>query len=401
MRFVHAADIHLDSPLAGLDRYEGAPVEEFRLATRGALQNLVRLCIDESAKLLLIAGDLYDGGWRDYNTGLFFAKQMTLLHDAGVRVAVIAGNHDAASEITRSLPWPENVHVFSTKKPETWPLEDLGVAIHGQGFPTRKVTDDLAAAYPEPLRGVLNIGLLHTALEGRAGHDTYAPTTADALARKGYAYWALGHVHAREIVREDPWIVFPGNLQGRHARETGAKGAMLVTTTGGRIASVEHRALDVVRWAVCEVDASELRTTEDVLDDVESALGRAADAADGRSIAARVHVFGASEAHAAIRGDLERFENETRAIGLRVRGLWVEKIVVHTRARADLAAGSEAAQLLAGEVARLRGSEELAQILERIREKLPAELRRSIDDPGALLDDAEAILLSRLYAEEP
>ena len=399
MRFVHAADIHLDSPLTGLDRYEGAPVDEFRSATRGALQNLVKLCIEEGAKLLLIAGDLYDGGWPDYNTGLFFAKQMAKLRDAGVRVAVIAGNHDAASVITRTLPWPENVHVFSTKKPETWALDDLGVVIHGQGFATRKVTEDLAAAYPDPVAGVLNIGLLHTALDGRAGHDTYAPTTADALARKGYAYWALGHVHAREIVREDPWVVFPGNLQGRHIRETGAKGAMVVDVKGTKIASVEHRALDVVRWAMCEVDASPAKTEDDVLGLVEEKLLATSEAAEGRPVAARVHVFGASDAHAAIRGDVDDFESKTRAIGIRVGDLWVEKVIVRTKPRADAGAGSEAAQLLAKEIAGLRGSPELAQILERIREKLPAELRQTLDDPAALLDDAEAILVSKLYEE--
>ncbi len=119
MKFIHAADVHLDSPLHGLERYEGAPVAEMRGATRRALENLVDLCRDERADFLLLAGDLYDGDWRDFGTGLFFAAQMVRLREAGVRVFVVRGNHDAASRITRSLRLPDNVHVFASRRPET------------------------------------------------------------------------------------------------------------------------------------------------------------------------------------------------------------------------------------------------------------------------------------------
>ena len=119
MKLVHAADIHLDSPLRGLERYEGAPVDEIRGATRRAVANLVDLCLVEAASLLLIAGDLYDGYWRDYNTGLFFAKQMARLTREGVGVVWIRGNHDAASEITKSLRLPEGVIELGASRPET------------------------------------------------------------------------------------------------------------------------------------------------------------------------------------------------------------------------------------------------------------------------------------------
>ena len=119
-KFIHAADIHLDSPLVGLERYEGAPVERIRGATRQALENLVRLAIDERAGFLLIAGDFYDGNWRDYNTGLFLVKEMTKLKEAGVRVFIIAGNHDAESNLTRNLSnLPGNVKRFSTRSAQT------------------------------------------------------------------------------------------------------------------------------------------------------------------------------------------------------------------------------------------------------------------------------------------
>jgi len=175
VRFIHAADIHLDSPLLGLERYEGAPVDAIRGATRQSLQNLVNLACDEQVDLALIAGDLYDGDWKDYNTGLAFSSQMAKLREAGVRVFIVAGNHDAANQMTRRLRLPENVKMLSSREPETVVLDDLGVAIHGQGFDKQAVTDDLSIRYPDAVRGMVNIGLLHTCAEGREGHGRYAP----------------------------------------------------------------------------------------------------------------------------------------------------------------------------------------------------------------------------------
>ena len=265
-RFLHAADIHLDSPLVGLDRYESAPVEAMRSATRHAFENLVRVAIDEELAFVLLAGDLYDGDWKDYRTGLFFVDQMTKLREADIPVYVISGNHDAASRLTRNLRPPDNVHFLSDRRPETRYLEAFDVAIHGQGIATQAVTRDLATAYPMADPGLFNIGLLHTSLDGREGHARYAPTSPQVLAQKGYQYWALGHVHRREVVSRDPWIVFPGNLQGRHAREAGPKGCSLVTVENGAVAAVEERHVDVLRWSVCRVDVDGAGTTCEVLD---------------------------------------------------------------------------------------------------------------------------------------
>ncbi|HET9931307.1 MAG TPA: DNA repair exonuclease, partial [Polyangiaceae bacterium] len=251
MKFVHAADLHIDSPLRGLERYQGAPVEIIRGATRRAVEHLVDLCLEEGVKLLVLCGDLYDGDWKDYSTGLFFCQQMARLREADVVVAWIRGNHDAASRLTQHLRPTDNVHELSHARPITLEreIDGVSVALHGQGFSKAKVTEDLTDRYPAPVSGAFNLGLLHTALDGREGHDAYAPCRVESLINKGYDYWALGHVHQREQVNREPWIIFPGNLQGRHARETGKKGATLVTVSGGRVTEVEARALDEVRWA--------------------------------------------------------------------------------------------------------------------------------------------------------
>ena len=186
MKFLHAADIHLDSPLRGLDRYEGAPVDEIRNATRRALENLVALAIDEEVDFVILAGDLFDGDWPDFNTGLFFVRQMARLGEKDISVYAVRGNHDAENRFTRKLPWPKNVHFFSSRKPESFPLDGVDVVLHGQSFANRDVQDDLAAAYPSAAPGKINIGVLHTSLDGRVGHASYAPTRLDVLRSRGY-----------------------------------------------------------------------------------------------------------------------------------------------------------------------------------------------------------------------
>ncbi len=388
-RFLHAADIHLDSPLQGLERYPDAPVEAVRAAPRRAFEALVELAIDERVAFVLLAGDLYDGDWKDYNTGLFFVAQMRRLADVGIPVHLVSGNHDAASQITKRLSLPPNVHHHASRLPETIELPDYDVAIHGQSFATRRVPEDLAAGFPQADRGRFEIGLLHTSLDGRPGHDDYAPCTVEGLRAKGYAYWALGHVHKREeVCKGDPWIVFPGNLQGRHARETGGKGASLVTVDHGRVVAVDHRDLDAVRWVRIEVDVSALDRPDDALCRARDALGAAVSAAEGRLVAARLVLSGATPIHDALVREPERWLHEYRALAsdLAEPGVWLERVDFATRDRRDLRALLGREDALGGLLRRIEGlARESFDIssargeFEELRRKLPPVL---LGDPG-------------------
>ncbi|MFH0810428.1 MAG: DNA repair exonuclease [Pseudomonadota bacterium] len=392
IKFIHAADVHLDSPLVGLARYPGAPVEAMRGATRQALRNLTELAVSEEVSFVLLAGDLYDGDWRDYNTGLFFASRMRGLAEAGIRVFAVAGNHDAASQMTRHLRLPQNVHLFSSREAETIDLPDLGVAVHGRSFPVRAVTEDLSADYPLALPHTFNIGLLHTCGEGRSGHDPYAPCSLSGLLSKGYDYWALGHVHQREVLHENPWVVFSGNIQGRHARETGAKGCTLVTVEDGRVTSVEHRELDVLRWSQCRVDASGADTGDDLLSRVTQALEAEQEAGGGRPLAVRLRISGPCRAHAELGSATEHWLNEIRAAAAELSGprvFWLEEIILETQAATDLEAmlarDDALGSLLRGIDGWAMDEENLrAEVLAELgslRHKLPAELRLGDDAP--------------------
>lgn len=336
-KFLHAADIHLDSPLQGLEVYEDAPVEEIRGATRRAFDNLIDLAIEEEVSFVLIAGDLYDGDWRDYNTGLFLVNRIGRLAKAGVRVFIVSGNHDAANQITRTLPPSDNVIRFSSKSSQSVTLDDLGVVIHGQSYSAKAVTDNLVSGYPRRDPNYFNIGLLHTSLTGREGHENYAPCSLDELRSKGYDYWALGHVHKREIVSNDPWIIFPGNIQGRHIKETGSKGATLVTVEDdGRVSDVEERELDVLRWAICEVDLAECETTDSVYDAVRSAFEKELGKADGKTLASRLVLTGKCSVHAQLLDRTERWTEEFREIAAGLGDVWLEKVQFKTSRKVSL-----------------------------------------------------------------
>ncbi len=201
-KFIHAADIHLDSPLRGLKQYIGAPVEQIRLAARKAFENLVTTAIAEEVDFVLIAGDVYDGDWKDFQTGLFFVQQATRLHNASIPIYLIRGNHDAGNKMTKSLRMPPNVHIFSEASPETMYVDEIGVAIHGQSYPTVSVTRDLSYKYPTAIAGRYNIGLLHTSLTGREGHENYAPCSVEALVLKGYDYGSRTYSSARDCERD-------------------------------------------------------------------------------------------------------------------------------------------------------------------------------------------------------
>ena len=397
MRFIHAADIHLDSPLTGLSAYQDAPAALLRTATRDAFANLVNEAIAEAVDFMIIAGDLYDGNWKDFNTGIFFARQMGRLRTAGIPVYLLQGNHDAENEISRKLVLPDNVHLFSARKAETFTLPDLHVALHGRSFKEAATTENLALTYPQPIAGWFNIGVLHTALEGNAAHANYAPCSVAELVARGYQYWALGHIHEHSVQTEGATtIAFPGNLQGRHIRERGPRGALLVTASAEGIDSIERLYVDVIRWVLLPVDVSTASTLPEVVRLVGQALEALVVAAEAtQPLAVRVELNGASEAHGQLFG-LEaqlRAEVISQAAHIGADRLWIEKVRVRTTpleapgaiaSRADAVADLQALLGKASmDQALMQGlHDELMQLLG----KLPLEVINAVPQFAAIRD---------------
>ncbi|RZM02251.1 MAG: DNA repair exonuclease [Variovorax sp.] len=395
MRFIHAADIHLDSPLRGLAAYQNAPVEALRNATRDAFTHLVNEAIELAVDFLVIAGDLYDGAWRDFNTGHFFVREMGRLHQAGIPVYLLYGNHDAESEMTRRLGFPPNVHVFDTRRAQTFRIDALRVALHGRSFKDAATLENLAVGYPDPVAGWLNVGVLHTALEGDAAHARYAPCSLAELNARGYDYWALGHVHEHAVLQREPsWVVFPGNLQGRHIRETGPRGAMLVTADAGGIVAVERLIVDVLRWERLSVDASGAAD----LDGVVALAGRAlqdllARQGDRKPLSVRVTVTGRSAAHGELFGRYHQLREELLAQAAILGGdrLWIEKVRVETAPPADAAQVRERSDAIADLQALLEDValdeaflRSLADDLQQLTGKAPAELTEAVPEFEAI-----------------
>jgi DNA repair exonuclease SbcCD nuclease subunit len=396
----------LDSPLRGLGRIGEDYAQELRRSTRRALENLVAMTVDRKADLLVIAGDLYDGSWHDFGTGQFFIEQMVVLRDEGIPVVIASGNHDAASQITRSLTLPDGIHLLATDEPESVVFDNLGAVVHGQGYAVRDVQENLAAAYPDRISDLVNIGVLHTAATGSPDHDTYAPCSAADLVGLRYDYLALGHIHQRGAVVEGEFPAhFSGNLQGRNPKETGAKGALLVELETGSPAQVTFEPVDVARWECIEIDAADIADRDGLATATRNRMRAAVREAEGRTVIVRVAITGKTRLAGHLADD-EWLHAETAAIATDV-GAVLDKVTARVQpppppdpdAQRLRKAVTEAAAALGHDEARARNV--VAALDREIRDIARAATGSAVDlsDPGVvrdLLDQARDGLDARL-----
>ncbi|MCR9072729.1 MAG: DNA repair exonuclease [Alphaproteobacteria bacterium] len=286
-RFIHTADLHLDSPLKALSRRNADLAEAIGVATRAAFERIVDKAIEERVAALLISGDLYDGSTKDMRTGLYLAECLRRLGKAGVHTFIILGNHDAETVAKPPFPDVETLTVFKPKA-STHRFEEHEVAIHGASFRDNSVTADMTPGYPDPVQGWVNIGMLHTSLGGFSEHADYAPTSPARLGDKGYDYWALGHVHKSQVFQEGtperPWIVYPGIPQGRDMGETGQGRAVLGTVSDGRI-NIEWFDTSAVVLERVPIDLSSAESFNDIQAEAGDIARTLIDASDhGRAL---------------------------------------------------------------------------------------------------------------------
>lgn len=422
-KFIHTADIHLDSPLRGLESYPGAPTERLRIATRQAFDRVVDLCLEEQVDFLIVAGDLFDSDVKDFHSALEAAAQLRRLDQANVPVYLILGNHDSREEMSRHVPWPANVILFDHKRPQTVRHPMLPVALHGMSYPKREVTENLVTSYPGPVGGCFNIGVLHTNAGGNSQHAAYAPCSVEELVAKNYGYWALGHVHDFAVLHKWPHVVYSGNTQGRHVRETGPKGCLLVTvdesSDGGEVRDVEFRETHLVRWFHETIPLRLDDDSDSLLDAARRHLPEIVSAADGGLAAVRLEFTGRCAAHAQLAKDASRQQlvADLRAIASDFGDdVWIEKIKFHTQSPLDLDALRQRQDLIGlllrdiGSLATdprpllaLPDTKDLAtKVSVELSQDTDGEELFNLDDLTphvAWLRDAEALLLSYLVPE--
>lgn len=398
IRFIHAADIHLDSPLKGLAKRHNLPADKILSATREALKNLVTLAIDQKVDFVLLAGDVYDGDPEDLTANFHFNQQMGRLYQKNIRVVMITGNHDAKSKISRPLTPPKNLTILSTDNPESFEITRDGeviAIIHGQGFRNQAETRNLAGNYPPPIAGKLNIGILHTSLDGRDGHDNYAPTTTNELINKGYSYWALGHVHTREEVHQKPYIIFPGNVQGRHIRETGAKGCYLVTFKDNHEAQLDFKPLDVFRWEAITINLEGIEEESEF-------EGKLAETVESRNLpfneiphGIRIILKGNTSLHSWLICSQNRVSENIQGIfdGISAGNLFLEQLKVETSnegpALKNEALGDDALSILNQAINHLKKNPKEMESL--LKETPLAKLNKEIPGEWKGKDDADGI----------
>jgi exonuclease SbcD len=375
-RFVHAADLHIDSPFAGVGDADNRVATRLREATYEAFQNLVDLCINQNADFLVIAGDVYDGADRSVRAQLRFRDGLSKLSEKGIKTFVVHGNHDPLDGWQSSITWPEGVHIFGAT-PEWVNFEKNGevvAAVQGMSYPTREVNDNLAVQFSPPTSGNLfAIGLLHANVGANSAHPNYAPCTVEDLSESGIDYWALGHVHTRQTLkRAAPVIAYPGNTQGRHPNETGARGALVVDVDPSGASRSEFVALDVVRWERSQVDISNLET----IDSLDSAIRQATDnlsvQAEDRDVVSRLTLVGRGPLHEqlAVNGAVEDLLDSVRSAwsGGGSPWVWVERIVDFTRPAIDIESRAKADDFLGATLKRALLSSIESDEIDRLTE---------------------------------
>ncbi len=303
-RFVHAADLHLDSTFRGLRSADPEVSAILRAATFTAYDNIIDLCLQERVDALLVAGDIYDGKDRSLPAQLHFLRGLRRLDEAGIRSFICHGNHDPLDGWEARLAIPPGCHRFGDDVAAVPidPAEPHGAVVYGVSFPRQDVRENLARRFRRDPRHLYAIGLLHANVGANTGHEPYAPCTLEDLERAGIDYWALGHVHTRSVLREqDPTVVYPGNSQGLHRNERGARGVYLVDVGDDRRARPSFHPVDVVRWAATTLNIAELDGEQALLDGLEERAAELRDAADGRHVIGHVRITGRGPLHAWLR----------------------------------------------------------------------------------------------------
>ena len=418
LRFVHAADLHLDSPFKGMKAAAPENVSKaLRDATFTAYENIVKLCIEERVDALLVAGDVYDSADRSLRAQLKFVEGLKRLDDEGIRSFICHGNHDPLDGWEARLDYPAGCTRFGAEfeAVPVFPDDPQRAVVHGISYPTRDVYDNLVPRLGKVDPDVFSIGLMHANVEGNTDHAAYAPCTLADLVFSGINYWALGHVHTRDVLSEhSPTVVYPGNSQGRHANETGARGAYLVEVDDDRNVHLDFRAIDTVRWERPVLDISSMQTEQDLVDGLHQSMADALEGSEGRSVVLRISLVGRGGLHGSLRqpgfvdGVMDDLNGDWSG---RSPFAWCERMEDETAPSFDRQERVQGSDFLAEVLKTTNRAKDDPELQAGMRDglgdlyqhrryrRLLADYALGDDELPALMDEAEAIVVDLLAGE--
>jgi len=392
IKILHTADVHLDSPLKSLALRDEELRDQVHTATRTAFTRIINTAIAENVSALLIAGDLFDRVERSARTAAYLTGQLDRLRDSNIRVFYVKGNHDAENPLTGELSLPDNVHIFDGRGGKVQLSEDIW--IHGVSFANRHAPESLLPKFSAPVAGAINIAMLHTSLAGAAGHDPYAPCTVKDLVAAGFDYWALGHVHRRQVHAEAPWIIMPGTPQARDIGEPGPKSATLLTI--GETIEVAEVPTSSVEFLNVTIDATEAENEDGLRGLLRNVLRETANSLISDSGVIRLFLTGSTPRRWQILRDQDVWIEAVSQYARETGSLWLDKLVFNLSDVAET--GSSATDELAAIMETIRQEPGFAETcradIKTIMAELPAQRR------GELVPDENSMdALARRLSE--
>lgn len=343
IKFIHCADLHIDSPFKGISDVNSKLKELLYQSTFNSFNNIIDLAIKNQVHCVIISGDIYDGADKSLLAQLKFRNGLQRLSDEGIPSYIAYGNHDPLDSWSATLEWPENVFQFGGDEVSHHPLVVDGEVIaniYGISFPTKVVTDNLAMKFERVDDNIPAIAVLHTNVGGNTGHKPYAPATKDELISRKMDYWALGHLHKFQILNDcNPAIVYPGNSQARNPRERGSKGCCLITLHKNGGCEIEHISTDVVRYESALLDITDVATLDDVMNRVKKSCEDISNNMDGRNAIIRLILSGRCSVNSELQkgNNIEELTDQIREyFEGRAPWIWLEKINLNTSGVYDI-----------------------------------------------------------------
>ncbi len=417
VRFIHTSDLHLDSPFKGLSSWNRDLAARLKDAAFKSFKKIIDICIEEKVDFLIVAGDIFESDNKSLTAQLRFVAELKRLSDKGISSYFVCGNHDPLKTWLDVIQLPENVYRFNSLEVERhiYMKDSIPVAgIYGISFGDKVVKENLALKYGLKDKSCpFSIAVLHGTVGGAGPHENYAPFKVKDVKSKGFDYWALGHIHKRQVINEkDPVIIYPGNPQGRDFGETGAKGCTLVNVDSDNKMTVRFIPVQLIRFEEVEVTLGEEDKTDSLADKIQRARNNIEDYDDDVSCILRVNITGRTLLHSYLNkpGEIEQLR-ELFNEGQLEHGIftWIDQIRLNTMPLVDISSVERGNDFAAEIIKTFKkcevDSKELAEIVKSVNDEITSYniLKEIADLTGKeqkeILEKAKWMLLDQFVKE--